>query len=366
VRVFVVAGEASGDHHAAAVVRELRARRPGIEIDALGMDELAAAGARIVFDMRELAVMWFAAVIARLPTFMGLIRRIFREWRDNPPDAILLVDYPGLNLVLARRARKLGIPVVYYIPPQLWAWAPWRRRQVARRVDRVLTVLPFEAEFFADAGVEASHVGHPLGDQEWPEPAPESGRVLLLPGSRSAELDAHLRLFLEVARSLAEHHPEARFTLVEAREKHRGVIEEALDEFEALDVEVVPATRGRDEMRRAWLAIAKSGTTTLELGLAGVPTVIVYRVSPLARLVGRMHMTSPYIGLVNVVAGREIAPELLVSSADPAPILEHALELYAPGSAREDALAACRQVRETMLGGRSAAHVADAVLEVIG
>ena len=364
-RVFVVAGEPSGDLHAANLVRELLDRRPEVQVEAYGMDALEQAGANVVFDMRDLAVMWFAAVIARLPTFVHLIYRTFRDWRDRPPSAIVLVDYPGLNLLLARYAKRRGIPVVYYIPPQLWAWAPWRRRQLARRTDRVLTVLPFEAAFLADGGAEASFVGHPLGDEEWPEYAPEPGHVLLMPGSRTKEIDAHLDLFLATARRIAAGLEGARFTLVAARDKHRERIDTAVA-ASGLDITVVPAASGRAAMSRAWVALAKSGTTTLELGLAGVPTVIAYRISPLARVLGRMHMTSPYIGLINVVAGEEIAPEHLLATDDDELLAREVLELASDGDRRQRAREGARRVREVVARPGSAARAAEAVLEVLG
>jgi lipid-A-disaccharide synthase len=316
------------------------------------------------FDMQDLAVMWFAAVLARLPTFVNLIYRTFRDWRDDPPDAVVLVDYPGLNFVLARRAHRLGIPVVYYIPPQLWAWAPWRTRKLARWFDRVLTVLPFEAEFLADAGVQAIHVGHPLGDHDWPEAAPEGNSVLLLPGSRQAELQAHLDLFLDVARGIAAVEPEVRFKVVVAKDGHRPLVQAAVDRS-GLEVELVPISGTKEAFRTARMAVAKSGTTTLELGLAGVPQVIVYRVSRLARRVGPAHMTSPFIGLVNVAAGCEIAPEFLTASPDPAPIIASALSLYRDGAERDAALAGCRAVRERIGRPGAARRAADEVLALL-
>src|SRR5580704_8582339 len=207
MRIFICAGEPSGDIHGANLVRELQQRHPGVECVGFGGERMAAAGCRLLYPLCQLAVMWFARVLAHAPVFLELLSRADRYFRHERPDAVVLIDYPGFNWWLARRAHAHGIPVFYFVPPQLWAWAGWRVRKMRRSVDHVLCSLPFEEPWYRERGVDAHYVGHPYFDElpgQVLDPeflARQRGRpetvIGLLPGSRSQEVEMNLSTLIQ-------------------------------------------------------------------------------------------------------------------------------------------------------------------------
>ncbi|MFM8891082.1 MAG: lipid-A-disaccharide synthase, partial [Planctomycetia bacterium] len=233
MRVFLSAGEPSGDHHAAALVRSLVARRPDVECVGLGGPCMAAAGCRLVADLTELAVMWFARVILNIHRFVDLARRAERSFLDERPDVCVLVDFPGFHWWLAWRAKRHGIPVVFYCPPQIWAWASWRIGKMRRLVDHVLSALPFEHEWFLERGVKSTLVGHPFFDElavGRPDSASaeEAPLVLLLPGSRGQEIAANLQTILHAAARVAAHVRPVRFVVATLHDKHARRVQEVI------------------------------------------------------------------------------------------------------------------------------------------
>ncbi len=336
MRVFLSAGEPSGDHHAAALVRELRRRRPGIECVGLGGPEMEAAGCTLVADLTALAVMWFLRVILNIHRFVELARRAERSFLDARPDAVVLIDFPGFHWWLAWRAKRHGIPVVFYCPPQIWAWASWRAGKMRRLVDHVLSALPFEHDWFLARGIPSTLVGHPFfddidrhgGERRVTAAAPpatpaERLRLLLLPGSRGQEIEGNLDSLLAAASLVRERHPAATITVATLHERHGRIAREAVA-ARGLDVDVV-AGRTRSLIARADAAIAVSGSVSLELLAARVPTVIVYRISRLAFVVQSFLRHARFITLVNLLAVdepiRPVRPRWMppsrVEAADP-------------------------------------------------
>lgn len=315
-RLLVVAGEASGDLHAARLVRALRALGP-LRVHAVAGPALRAEGAMVVVPQEDLAVIGFSGVIAKLPALLRARSALLAEMRDFQPDAVLLVDYPGFNLRLGPQLKRLGARLFYYVAPQVWAWHPERAAEMARWVDRLAVVFPFEEPLFRAAGVDTRFVGHPLLDELEPETDEATFRaelgvssgarlVGLLPGSRRGEMKAHARTLVEAGRRLVDRFPDVVPVVPLAPGR-------ALAEGGVRDAGPVRVVSGRTRcvQRFAACCAVASGTATLETALFGTPLVVVYRVGWLNHAIARRVLTLPHIGLPNIVAGEEVAPELL-------------------------------------------------------
>ncbi len=393
MRVFVSAGEPSGDHHAALLVRELRARRPDVECVGLGGPQMAAAGVTLVADMTKLAVMWFLRVILNIHRFVDLARRAERSFLADRPDVCVLVDFPGFHWWLAWRAKRHGIPTVFYCPPQVWAWGSWRVRKMRRLVDHVLSALPFEHEWFITQGLVSTLVGHPFFDELEPvaprgEPEPESPLVLLLPGSRGQEIEGNLVSIVRAATLVKARVPTARFAIAALHDRHACRIAEmaaGCPGFRELDADIV-AGRTRSLIGAATAALAVSGSVSLELLAARVPTVIVYRIGGIAYVVQSFFRHARFITLVNLLASRQpigpvrpvLVPPREVAPADPEAVYPeflavqdpaeraagHVIEWLVDAGARSRALSRLEAVaREVALPG-SADRAAAAVLMI--
>ena len=396
MRVFLSAGEPSGDHHAAVLVRELRARRPDAAFVGLGGPCLEAAGCRLVADLTRLAVMWFLRVILSIHRFVDLARRAERSFLDDRPDVCVLVDFPGFHWWLAWRAKRHGIPVVFYCPPQIWAWASWRVRKMRRLVDHVLSALAFEHEWFTAHGVRSTLVGHPFFDElDTSAARPAStvaGRplVLLLPGSRGQEIESVLGTLLTAAARIRRTVPETTFAIGALHERHARRIQELLGssrDAAGIGIEV-HAGRTRSLIREATAAIACSGSVSLELLAARVPTVIVYRVGGFAYVVQSWFRRARFITLVNLLACRTpigpVQPVLLPPAAPPpadpdavypeylsvsdpaAPAADHVVEWLTDAVARERVRERIEAVAAVVARPGSAARAAAAVVAIAG
>jgi len=371
-RLFLSAGEVSGDTHGAALLRELRELRPDLEAFGYGGERIREAGLDLRFNLPDLAIMWIFHVVRRAPTLWKLIRDTARLFERERPDLVVLIDYPGLHLVLAGLARRRGIPVAWYIAPQLWAWAPWRARKIAARVDRVLSLFPFEVEFYRGRGVRAEHVGHPLCDHlaevEGTPPAPvvpPGGGPLvgILPGSRAQEIEHNLPMFLRVARRIGGTVPGARFAIGCVSGTYRGVMERMTREA-GVDAPVL-VDRTYDLMRTARLCLAASGTTTLELAWFGTPMVIAYQCFPLSYLLYLAMNTAPFIALVNILAGRMVCPEYLWVRSPHEQVARDVVRLLTDEPERSKMVAELRRVRG-LLGERGASRrAAEAVASML-
>ncbi|NJB67743.1 lipid-A-disaccharide synthase [Desulfobaculum xiamenense] len=351
--IWISAGEASGDMHGALLLAALRERGVasglgGMRFTGMGGPAMEAAGFDKAFDIGELSLMGLTEVLAHLPRILGLMRRMYRRMRVERPAAVVCIDSPDFNFFVVRMARRLGIPVFYYICPQVWAWRTGRVNFLREKVERVLCILPFEKPFLARHGLEADYVGHPLTDQiplaELDAMSPEPGRVLILPGSRRKEIGSLYDEFIAAARLMREARPELTFAVVRAP----GVARETLaahlpDDF---PVELLEPEARYREMRRAEAIIAASGTVTLETALVGTPTVVAYRLSPMTFAVGRMIVDVPFISLPNLILGEEVFPELLQEDACARVVAERTLAMLEPerGRAVRGSLARLREL----------------------
>lgn len=371
-RIFLSAGEPSGDLHGARVAEALRRRWPDATLFGLGGDRMAAAGVELLAHVDQLAVMGFVEVLRHLPYFVDLMQTVKRSIAERHPDLVLPIDYPGFNLRLARHARDSGIPVLYYIAPQVWAWHRSRMKQLARNTDRLAVILPFETELFREAGANASFVGHPLLDQPLPtrpraeflhELGTDPARpvLALFPGSRAQEVERQLDTFVRAAESVHAHRPDVQPVVAESAAVPAAAYADA------------PFPRTQDGwglLHHAHAALVKSGTSTLQAALSGTPLVVTYRMHPVTYFMAQHLVRVPHVGLVNLVAGDRIAPELLQDDATPDRLAGALLPLLDEGSAeRAAALAGLARVRDALKpphGGRSAAdRVADLAAELI-
>ncbi len=375
-RLLLVAGEASGDLYGARLIRALRSRDASLVFSGIGGERMREEGAALFADSRDLAVVGLVEVLSHLQPIRAAYREARRILREEPPDLALLIDYPDFNLRLARAARRGGVPVAYFISPQVWAWRKSRIDLIARCVDLMLVVLPFEAELYRARGVPVRFVGHPLLDI-LPSPIdpvqarrvlgldPEERVIGLLPGSRRREVAAHLPVMLEAAGILKERIG-----------KFIGLLPVAStlrpDDLSAF----LRARSGLPEIRliegKPWEALGamdaamiKSGTATLEAALMGVPMIIVYRTSPITYALASLLADVPHVGLVNLVAGKRLAPELVQGDFRAADLAEATAALVSDRPRREAMRSAMIALRER-LGERGCfARSAEAILELM-
>lgn len=329
MRIFFSVGEPSGDIHGANLIRALQRLDPALESVGFGGDRMAAAGCRHLFPLCNQAIMGFSQVFASLPHIMGLIAQADRHLRQYRPDAVVLIDYPGFNWWIARRAHAQGIPVFYFVPPQLWAWAGWRVAKMRRYVDHVLCSLPFEEAWYHKRGVQAEYVGHPFFDEiprqqldaEFLDTQRRQGGTIvgILPGSRTVEVQRNLKTQLRAAQTIHRARPDTRFLVACFKDGHQQMAEEMRREFPGLPIETF-VKRTPEIMQASKACISVSGSVSLELLYRAKPTVVVYRVSKAADLVIRPFLTTKYITLVNLLADKMLFPEFATAQCEAAAV----------------------------------------------
>ena len=362
--IFIAAGEESGDLHGAALARALRERFPGARLIGLGGARMEAVGVELLAGLQELAVMGFVEVIRHLPFFIDLKKRVFAALERERVELVIPIDYPGFNLRLARHARGRGIPVLYYIAPQVWAWHKSRVRDLARDADEVAVVLPFEEAFLRAAGVNARFVGHPLLDR----PAPELPREAwarangldparpilgLFPGSRAQEVRRHLELFSDAAELVVARDARVQPAIAVPRGIDRAVY------GGGARWPLVESTGGM-LLQYATAALVKSGTTTLEAGIAATPMVVVYRMAPLSYALARRVVKVPHIALANLIAERRVAPEFVQDAATPQALADALLPLLDEASPeRREMVQGLSAIRGKLGGPGASARVAE-------
>jgi len=374
--VMISCGEASGDLYAGALAHELRRLDPGLRLFGMGGERLQAAGADLVADYRGISVTGLLEVVRLLPRTYALYRRLVAEARARRPEVAVLVDFPDFNFRLGRALRALGVPVVYYVAPQLWAWRPGRLRAMREFVDRVLVIFPFERALYEQAGVPVEFVGHPLTDLARAGSTraaflgelgldAEAPTFALLPGSRANEVGAILPGLAAAAGRIAQALPAAQFVLARAS---------GLDDrlFAPLDEACREAglrlgrTEGRTDevLASADVALTASGTATVQAALHECPMVIVYRLSPLTYRLGIRFVKVDTYGMVNLVAGRRIVPELIQDGFTPEAVAREALRFVREPAYADATRRALREVAQRLGEAGGSARAARAVLRV--
>ncbi len=338
-KILISAGEASGDIHAAAVTAAIKKIDPQAEVFGMGGDALRQAGGEVLFDIKDHGVMGFVEVLRKLPDLFKLRSDFGKVMDERKPDCLITVDYPGFNMKLAKLAHDKGIPVVSYIAPSAWAWHKSRAKKVAKIVNKVACIFPFEYDVYKEAGADVVFVGHPLVDIVKPSMSVEeaeafagkqAGRklILLMPGSRLMEIEKMLPTLLASAKLIQKELPEVDFVMPRAGTIPLKMLE---DKIKASGVRVkITEGNNYDLFSVADLALATSGTVTLEAALCGLGSVIVYRTSPLTYFIAKMVVNIPDIGLPNIVAGKHILPELLQNDFTPEKVAQEAMALLAP------------------------------------
>jgi lipid-A-disaccharide synthase len=357
MRIFLSTGEPSGDLHAANLIRSLKKLRPDVEVVGFGGPKMEEAGGKLLYPLVDLAVMWFVRALLNINKFFDLLKQAKREFVENRPDAVVLIDYPGFHWHLAKAAKKHGIPVFYYVPPQIWAWAGWRVEKVKKSVDHVLCSLPFEPAWYHERGFSAAvHVGHPYFDElaervlDTSFIAELSMRpgplVAILPGSRTQEVTRNLPIMLEAASKLAADRPDVRFAIACLHGKHRDLAIQILERTGlALDVEI-HAARTAELIRVADIAWAVSGSVGLELMVEALPTVVLYKVKKFDLWVAKHFIKSKYISLVNLLADAEVMPEYLTPVDVSGELAGHAARWLGDPLERQKASAILAELRD--------------------
>lgn len=370
--ILLVAGEASGDLHAGRLAAALRARRPELDIAGMGGEEMRAAGVRLLVDAKETAVVGFTELWARRQALRSALRRLRSHLAEARPSLLVCVDFPDFNLLLARTANRLGIPVCYFISPQVWAWRRGRVRTIRRLVRRMLVLFPFEEALYREAQVPVRFVGHPLLDVLADAPArgaaraalgiPSEARVVgLLPGSRAAEISRHLPLLLRAAQRMRAARPDL------------GVVVGLAQHLEAEPAARLAAEAGARVVqgqthaliRAADLLLAVSGTVTLEAAILGTPMVITYRLGRLTWLLARLLVRVRFIGLPNLVAERPVVGELIQRDATPERLAEAGLALLDSPERAARMRADLAEVRARLGQPGAVERAAQAVLELL-
>jgi lipid-A-disaccharide synthase len=355
--LFVV-GEASGDLHASGVARALKAQGAPFALTGIGGDQMREAGVELIEHADNLAVMGFVEVIRHVPRHWALLRQLEQRIRSGRVALVILIDYPGFNMKVAKIAAEAGVPVLYYITPQVWAWGAGRLDKLAQWVTRAAVILPFEQELLAAHGIDATFVGHPLLDRVAALPNRDDARrslglavdaplLALFPGSREQEILRHLDDFVRVGDELRRRDPRLQVVVSVAPTVD---LDPARCPFPMVHSASFAVLRAADA------AMCKSGTTTLEAAVAGCPMVVAYRTSAITYALARRLVKIPHIGLVNVVAGREVAPEFVQDALRPAAVADALEPLLQPGNpAREEMRRGLAEVR-SMLGTPGAAE----------
>jgi lipid-A-disaccharide synthase len=370
-RIFIAAGERSGDQFGAALAGALRALHPDVRLTGLGGPRMAHAGVRIIGDTVSHSGMGFFYTLAKIAHWAAIFRRTIAEFNHEPPDLLLPIDNPGFNLRLAAHARQRRIPVCYYVGPQVWAWRPGRIRRIARAVDRMMVLFPFEEPLWRRAGVDCRYVGHPLLDYMPAKPMDESfvaqlrsdSAIGLLPGSRSQEVTHCFPILCDAALALRQARPGLRFHVAAAASEHLPQIHSILA-ARGLDA-AVHVDRTAEVTKGSRLCLVVSGTATLETAWHRTPMVVLYRAGAWARPLARRMLHVKHISLVNILAGREIVPEHLLFRDDPRPLVQSALRLLQDPAAWEQCRRDLDAVIRSLGPPGSSTRAAQAALEML-
>jgi lipid-A-disaccharide synthase len=332
MKLFLSAGEPSGDLHGANLIRAILSRQPHTEITALGGSRMREAGAKILYPLTELAVMGLNGIFTALPKFFEVGNYTIQHIRKTKPDAVVMIDYPGFHLALAKRLREYGVPTYFFVPPQIWAWKQWRVRTVRKCFDCVLTALPFEDEWFRERHVNTHYIGHPYFDElsrQYLDPAflaaecaKPGTRIAILPGSRNREVAANTEMMFSAARKIHAARPDTRFLVAAFNEKQANSVRAVLPAGVPIDVHV---GRTPEIIELAETCVAVSGSVGLELMYRVKPTVVVFRMDRIGLWLVRQMVKIKHISIVNLLADERLYPEIGTSRDESDFITEHTL-----------------------------------------
>ncbi len=375
MRVMISCGEASGDLYAAALATEIRQRVPDAEIFGFGGPRLKAAGGELLGEFTRFSVTGLTEAVRVVPRSLAMLRRLTIAAADRRPDVFVPIDFPDFNFRLMKALHRMGIPVVYYVGPQLWAWRPSRMQAMKEAADRVLLIFPFEAQIYRDAGVDARFVGHPLVDIARPgQPrssflrdrglVPEAPTVALLPGSRRNELEHTVPRMVAALPLIRDKVPDVQFTVACAPNIEDWQFAPLMTAGEGSNRPVLVHDRTDDVIASADVAITASGTATVQCALHERPMVVVYRLSPLTYRLGRPFVKVDTYAMPNLIAGRRIVPELIQDDFTPARVAAQTVALLTDRPLRARTREALRRVREQLGSSGASGRAADAVLEV--
>jgi lipid-A-disaccharide synthase len=372
-RILLSCGEASGDLYAGALTRELRTAAAEVEVSGLAGPEFAAAGGQLLEDYRGLSVTGLTEALAKIPRAAAARRRLVAVARAERPDALVLLDYPDFNIRLAQQIKPLGVPIIYYISPQIWAWRPWRMKTIRAIADRVLVIFPFEEAIYRDAGVPVEFVGHPLIDLarvRQPRTAfldsmglsPSAPTVAVLPGSRANEVEQILPDLVGAARLIRHAVPSVQFVCARAPHLDDHLFDRArqIEAFRIVEGDPDTVLASSD------VALTASGTATVQAALHDTPMVVVYRLSPMTYRIVRRLVKVDAVAMVNLIAGHRVVPELIQEAFTPEAVAREAVSMLTDSSRTAQIRAGLADVRRKLGGPGASRRAAEAILKLVG
>jgi lipid-A-disaccharide synthase len=373
-RVLMVAGEASADLHGSNLVKEMRRLNPDLAFLGIGGSAMQRAGVEILFSSKEMAVVGLTEIFSKLNIILKASFKLKHILKNDSPDLLILIDYPGFNINLAKAASKHGIPVLYYISPQVWAWRKGRVKKIGNRITRMAVILPFEEPFYQKEGVNVDYVGHPLLDacpinfKEYSaqkELGNGSARIVvgLLPGSRTQEVESLLQTMVGAVEILKNTYPDMTCVLPLAPTIDPEIVR-PFTEASEVSIEIAKGDIYK-ALGRCNVALVASGTATLDTAIMGVPMVVVYKVSLLTYWAAKMVVKVPHIGLVNLVAEKEIVPELIQNDVTPQKVAQELSRLIENKDLRDETIKNLKTVRQKLGGGGASKETAKIALEMM-
>jgi lipid-A-disaccharide synthase len=372
-RVMIIAGETSGDLHGAKLVSAMQKRNNGLVFCGIGGRALKETGVDILIDASEISVVGITEVFSKTPGILRGLRMVKKTLKTAPPDLLILVDFPDFNLHVASTAKKNKIPILYYISPQIWAWRPGRVKKIGKLVDHMAVILPFEEAFYKEQRIPVTFVGHPLMENnllseealsgKWLEDTPIIG---LLPGSRHGEIARHLPIMLDAARMLFQKIKPIKFAISLAPDVEEKYIKDIVKKFNGTDAFEIISGDVRNIFEKSKIVVAASGTVTLEAAISGTPMIIIYKVSPVSYFLGKNMIQVKHIGLVNLIAGKEIVPELIQKAASPNGIANLVIKMLSDPSGLKTLGTELLSIRNKLGGPGASERVSDIAFSMLG
>ena len=371
---MIMAGEISGDMHGARLVEAIKERRPDATFFGIGGDKMRRAGVETFYDVKDMAVMGFTEVIRRFGFFKHVFNEMLDKAQAHRPDAVILVDYPGFNLRFAAKVHALGLKTIYYICPQIWAWDRSRIPRMARVVDRLITIFPFEEKYFDGTGLKVDFIGHPLVDEAkktLKEPEPElpwngEPRVAVLPGSRAHEIERMFPVMWSASALIEQRYPEAGFIVAAPSSREADILRDKVKQLQGGPSRWSIVTGNtRQILRQAKAAMVASGTATIEAALMSCPMVIAYKMGGLTYLLARMLVKVDHIGMVNIVAGKKVCPEFIQDAVTSHALAEAINPLVNDDSERATMIEELKRVEKALGTGAAEDKAADIVIQTL-